>query len=134
MEETIEAREPKTTKPLVGAAELPDVEAALEGLAAVLDHPHPLATPFSPVAHAFGHRGRSLWRGIRHAASGPSGASASALVRTVTSTRRRSLVHAVRLTSRSVHRVRLPWLSDTRERPHNPEINVHLNSNTEVFW
>jgi len=78
-----EAREPKATKPLVGAAELPDVESALEGLAAVLHDPHPLATPFSPVAHAFGHRGRSLWRGIRHAASGPSGASASALVRSL---------------------------------------------------
>ena len=70
MEGTTEAREPKATKPLVGAAELPDVESALEGLAAVLDDPHPLATPFSPVAHAFGHASRPL--ASRHGGSSTS--------------------------------------------------------------
>jgi hypothetical protein len=69
------------TKPLIGAAELPDTEDHLERLAAVLDEPHPLPSSFSPIAHAFGHRGRSLWRGIRHASVGPSGAAANALVR-----------------------------------------------------
>jgi hypothetical protein len=72
------------TRPLIGSSELPAVEVQLEQLAAAaLDTTHALPTQFSPIAHAFGHRGRSLWRGIRHATEGPSAAAAHALVRSL---------------------------------------------------
>jgi len=72
-----------TADPTPGAfdpAELPEIERRLEELGQALDVLGP-STPFGIVALGFGHRARSLWLGLRHAATGPSHASVQLILR-----------------------------------------------------
>ena len=63
-------------------SELPEIEARLEQLGSALDVTGP-STPFGIVALGFGHRARSLWLGLGHAAAGPSHASMQVILRAI---------------------------------------------------
>lgn len=92
---------PASTGPF-DPADLPEVEARLEVLGQSLDTGMPTTT-FGLVALGFGHRARSLWRGLLHASSGPSDASVQLILR--------GLVEMTIL---------LPWLAK------NPDVHLAL--------
>jgi hypothetical protein len=94
-------------------ARLTDVERRLESLHAALEYVGP-STPTGIIAIALGHRARSLYLGIRHAADGPSEATAQAAIRVLVE---QTILLPWLLLDRDVHPIL--WKAETERHRRN---------------